>query len=99
MTIEPLSSSQTFTSRLQRLPNRDELPGPRRAQLVDLLRRVVVEPAARLHPEPALLDPVANRLRDLTGRGEIRVQVGTDGVVDVEPGHVQELHWADHRQL
>src|SRR5262249_25656383 len=73
--------------------------GPAGAQLVDLLRRVVVDAATRLHAEAALIDEVADGLRDLAGGGQVLVQVRADGVVDVEPGHVEQLHGTDDGQL
>src|SRR5713226_10578029 len=78
ITIEPLSRSQIFivaASALERLAHCDELPRAARAELVDLLRRVVVDPAAGLHPEPALLDQLADRGRDLVRGREVSVQV------------------------
>src|SRR5713226_8118814 len=102
ITIEPLSRSETFiaaSSALERLAHRDELPRPARAKLVDLLRRVVVDPAAGLHPEPALVDQLADRRRNLAGGREVAVQVRADGVVDVEARHVEQLHRADHGEL
>ena len=83
----------------QGLANGDELRCPLSAELVDLLRRVVVDAAPRLHAELALCDPVADRRRDLARRGQVLVEVGADRVVDVEPGHVEQLHRADHGQL
>ena len=69
------------------------------AEPVDLLGRVVVHAAARLHAELALGDPVPDRRRDLARRGEVLVEVRADGVVDVEAGHVEQLHRADHGEL
>src|SRR3954447_8814193 len=99
MTIEPPSRNQTFISGLQRLPDGDELACALRAQLVDLLRRVVVDAAAGLHPEAALVDQVTDRRGDVTRGREILVQVRADRVVDVEPGHVEQLHRPDHGEL
>ena len=96
--MEPLSSSQTFMYS-SAFRTATSLRARSAAQLRDPLGRVVVEALARLDAELAPLDAVGDRLRDLGAVAEVLVEVRADVVVDVEPGHVEQLHRADHGQL
>src|SRR5882724_1048863 len=103
MTMESGTTSvlQPVNPRLtvERLADRHQLAGPLLAQLRDLLRRVAEDAAAGLHAEFARCRARGHVARDVAAVAEVFIQVAADGLVDVEPGHVEQGHRADHGEL
>src|SRR5918995_6544179 len=93
MTSVPLSSNVTRgATSAERLPHGHERGGALLLQLGRTLGVVVEQPAARLDPEPALVDALGDRAGDALLVRQVLVEVARDGVVDVEPGHVEQRH-------
>src|SRR5919108_3355568 len=97
--LTPRMLGNPSPSTLQCLPHRDQALGPEAAQLGDLLRRVAEDAAAGLHAQLARLGALGHVGAEVAPVAQILVQIRADRLIDVEAGHVEQRHRADHRQL
>ena len=66
------------------LTDRDQLGRSGGPERLDIIRLVVVNPAKSLHSESALGNFVCDQARNRRRRRKVLIQVGTNGVVDIQ---------------